>query len=153
MTTTVLCDTNVLSELSRARPDPAVLAWIETVERIAISAVTVEEIAYGLGWKPNPRIRAWWNAFIASDCEVLGLNAEIARRAGDLRGTPAREGHTRTQADMLIGATALLHDIPLATRNVKDFTGCGVRIVDPWKGAAPASSEPSRRARSRRSRG
>ena len=42
MTTTILCDTNVLSELSRREPDPAVLAWIESIEKIAISAVTVE---------------------------------------------------------------------------------------------------------------
>ncbi len=152
--TTVLCDTNVLSELSRLRPDPAVLAWIETVERIAISVVTVEEIAYGLGWKPNPRIRSWWNAFLSSDCEILDLNAEIARRAGDLRGTLAQEGRTRTQADMLIASTAILHDLPLATRNVKDFTGCGARIIDPWKGPMPfeREPEPSRKPRTLRSK-
>ena len=151
MATTVLCDTNVLSELSRLRPDPAVLAWIETVERMAVSVVTVEEIAYGLGWKPNPRIRAWWNAFLTSDCEVLDLDAAIARRAGDLRGTLAHEGRTRTQADMLIAATAILHDLPLATRNVKDFAGCGVRIVDPWQGPAAvaprAATAPKPKAR------
>ena len=133
MTTIPLCDTNVLSELSRRQPDPAVPAWIETIERIAISVVTVEEIAYGLAWKPNPRIRAWWNSFLSADCEILGVDADIARRAGDMRGALAQKGQTRTQADMLIAATAIAHGMPLATRNVGDFEGCGVRVVDPGK--------------------
>jgi predicted nucleic acid-binding protein len=52
-----LVDTNVLSELARPAPDPHVLAWAEARPLIAISAVTVEEVAFGLTWQPKERVR------------------------------------------------------------------------------------------------
>lgn len=129
----MLVDTNVLSELARLAPDPAVLRWAAAVPLpIALSVVTVEEIHYGLAWRPNAQIRTWFESFLAERCTVLGVDEAIARRAGELRGQLRATGRARTQADMLIAATAQIHQLALATRNVRDFEGCGIRVVDPF---------------------
>jgi toxin FitB len=129
-----LCDTNVLSELVKPRPDSGVVTWAAGVTGVTLSAVTVEEVFYGLGRRPKPRVLAWFERFLAEQCEVLPVSAAVARRAGELRGALAARGSTRTQADMLIAATAQLHRLTLVTRNVRDFHACGVPVLDPWGG-------------------
>ena len=81
-----LWDTNVLSELIRRKPDAGVLAWADGETAVTISVVTMEEIFYGLAWKPVPRIVAWFDRFLAEECEVLPVTAEVARVSGQLRG-------------------------------------------------------------------
>jgi len=133
----MLVDTNVLSELARPSPDPEVLRWARGVSLpLSISVVTLEEVSYGLAWQPNPEIRAWFETFLAESCAILPVTAVIARRAGDLRGTFRGDGQQRTQADMLIAATAQVHQLPLATRNERDFDGCGIAVVNPFASAA-----------------
>lgn len=129
---TWLVDTNVLSELARPRPDAGVLSWAESVGRISISVVTIEEISFGLGWKPNPRILQWFTAFFET-CEVLPVTRSIAERAGALRGELQSLGKTRSQADVLIAATAQLHGLTLVTRNTRDFEECSVPLLNPFK--------------------
>jgi predicted nucleic acid-binding protein len=129
-----LCDTNVLSELVKPRPDPGVVAWAEGQTAVKLSAVTVEEVFYGLAWRPKPRILDWFEGFLADHAEVLPADGAVARRAGELRGGLAGRGATRTQADMLIAATAQLHRLTLVTRNCRDFDGCGIPVLDPWGG-------------------
>ena len=128
-----LCDTNVISELTRPGPNPGVLAWAETVVSISLSAITVEEIFYGLAWKPNPRIRSWFEAFLASRCTLLPITVDIAKHGGQLRGELQTRGKARTQADMLIAATAQLHQLTLVTRNVRDFEGCAISLLNPFR--------------------
>jgi len=131
----MLIDTNVLSELSRPKPDPRVSRWATSISLpVSVSVVTLEEIHYGLAWRPNPRIRAWFDRFFAESCEVLPVTEAIARRAGELRGRLRVEGWQRTQADMLIAATAQAHQRSLATRHSRDFEGCGIAIVNPFEG-------------------
>ena len=130
--TAYLVNTNVLSELARPRPSAQVVAWARTVARVSVSVITVEEIHFGLAWKPNPRVRAWFAAFVSEYCEVHPVTAEIAAVAGLLRGTLAARGLRRTQADMFIAATAQVRRLTLVTRNVRDFSGCGIEIHDPF---------------------
>lgn len=129
-----LIDTNIISELSRHSPDRGVLEWASSVKRCALSVITVEELYYGLSWRPNQRIYEWVERFINEYCEVLPVTASISRRAGILRGEFQSAGITRTQADMLIAATAMEHGLAIVTRNLKDFEGCGVALLDPFTG-------------------
>ena len=132
----ILLDTNIVAELSRRRPDPNVERWAATVKPpFALSAVSVEEVRYGLSWKPLQHAEIWFNEFLPAFCDVLPVTLAIARRAGNLRGRFQATGETRTQADMLIAATALEHQLPLATRNSRDFTRCGVALVNPFTAA------------------
>lgn len=138
-----LCDTNVLSELSRREPHPQVIAWASGITSMAVSAVTLEEVFFGLAAKPNARIRGWFEEFLADSCEVLPVTEEIARLSGDLRGRLRQAGHPRTQADMMIAATAQVHRLTLVTRNIRDFDRCGMSLFDPFAGAPAGSGEGS----------
>jgi len=132
----MLVDTNVLSELARRTPHPAVATWAAAVSLpVAVSAVTLEEIHFGLAWKPNAEVRAWFDVFLGTSCTVFPVTDMIAKRAGDLRGQLRADGRQRTQADMLVAATAQAHQLTLATRNVRDFEGCGITVVNPFDGA------------------
>ena len=91
-----LVDTNVLSELMRARPDPRVLAWAESQSRFMISVITLEEIHFGLALRPSARVEAWLGKFLDSWCELLPVSPEIARRAGVMRAGLREDGATRT---------------------------------------------------------
>ena len=128
----MLVDTNVLSELSRARPDPSVLVWAGTVDHVHLSVVTVEEVQFGLACRPNTRVSGWFDVFLAESATVLPITDEIARRAGALRGQLRARGQERTQADMLIAATAAVHRLTIVTRNTKDFAGCGLPVLNPF---------------------
>ncbi|HKV08019.1 MAG TPA: type II toxin-antitoxin system VapC family toxin [Thermoanaerobaculia bacterium] len=133
LSTKFLVDTNILSELARKRPDPGVLEWARGVRRVALSAVTVEEVSFGLAWKPNPRIQLWFEEFLDTHCEVLPVSAEIARRSGEIRGQLQARGQTRSSADMIIASTAQEHQLTVVTQNVRDFEGCGVSILNPFR--------------------
>jgi len=135
-----LVDTNVLSELVRKKPDPGVLQWAQEVRRVGISAATVEEVCFGLSWKPNPRIQLWFDGFLETHCEVLPVTAGIARRAGEMRGRFQARGQTRSTWDMVIAATALESDLTVVTRNVPHFKDCGVLILNPFLHEPPALS-------------
>ena len=127
-----LLDTNIIGELARREPDAGVLRWAAAAGAVALSVVTVEEIHYGLAWRPNARIAAWFEGFFAAAL-VLPVSADIARRAGELRGGLAAAGQVRTQADMLIAATAQVQQLTLVTRNLRDFAGCGIGLLDPFQ--------------------
>ena len=127
-----LVDTNVISELVRPRPNPAVDRWMRSRARIEISAVTVEEIAFGLSWRPRPRVQEWFSRFFAQRCVIHAIDEDVARRCGQLRGQLQALGESRTQADMLVAATASLSGMTVVTRNMADFAGCGVDVLNPF---------------------
>ena len=130
--TIVLADTNVISELVKKTPDARVMQWLQSVELMAISAITLEEAHFGLAWHPNTRKLHLFNALVQSLHAVYPITPAIAQRGGVLRGQFQAQGITRSAPDMLIAATAIEHQLVLATRNVRDFLGCGVHVVNPF---------------------
>jgi len=131
---TFLCDTNVLSELARPAPNPGVLLWAEEIRVVSISTITIDEVIFGLTLRPNARVLAWFEDFVAKSCQVLDVTPAVARAAGAMRARLAGRGQVRTQADMLIAASAAAHGLTVVTRNTKDFTGCGISVLNPFRG-------------------
>ena len=127
-----LVDTNVVSELVRPRPNPGVLARAGALDVLTLSVVTIDEIFYGLAWRRNAKVLRWLEQFLESRCRILEVTAAIARHAGTLRGQLAARGRVRSQADMLIAATATQHGLTIATRNERDFDECGVPVSNPF---------------------
>jgi toxin FitB len=131
--TIFLADTNVVSELVKKTPDGNVMQWLQSVQFMSISAITIEEAHFGLAWRPNTRKLSLFNAIVQSLHAVYPITESIAQRAGMLRGQFQAQGTIRSAPDMLIAATAQEHLLIIATRNVRDFMGCGVQVVNPFE--------------------
>lgn len=129
-----LLDTNVLSDAHKGVPEPARWLAAAVPSSIYVSAITLGEIERGIETireaKPSkaPELESWLAA-LRHDCSdrILPVTQDIALEWGRL---VARR--PRGDADSLIAATALVHGLAVVTRNVADFTGTGVDIVNPW---------------------
>lgn len=130
---TILCDTNIISELARPRPHPNVITWSEGINGISLSVITIEEITYGLAAKPNAKIQTWFERFLETNCQIIPVTAAIATCAGQFRGHLQTQGKTGTQADMLSAATAYVHQLTLVTRNTRDFEYCSISLLNPFQ--------------------
>lgn len=75
-----LCDTNIISELTRPNPNLGTITWSGTVTFLNLSVMTIEEIYYGLTAKPNSRIQNWFENFLTTHCQILPITSEIAKR-------------------------------------------------------------------------
>ena len=126
-----LADTNVVSELMRRSPDPRVVAWSDLQPELALSVVTLEELRFGIVRSGKPQLESAYDALVVR-CTIFPIDEAIARRSGDLRARLAARGTVRHQADMLIAATAYERSCVLATRNIRDFAGCGIRLMNPF---------------------
>jgi len=133
----MMVDTNVLSETVRARPNPAVLRWLAAHPSFAISAITLEELSFGIervAGKRRALLHEWFERLRAEPSPtVVPVDAETAVAAGRLRARREAKGRPVAQADMLIAASALTRGLTLVTRNVDDFEGCGIALIDPFE--------------------
>lgn len=133
-----LLDTVALSELMKTRPNPAFQAWLRAYDPAVmfVSVVTLGEIERGIegqrAYAPEfaRKLEAWRDETIASYAErVLDVTTGIALVWGRLS---RRKGHMN--ADLLIAATALAHDLEVVTRNIRHFDGTGARVLNPFEG-------------------
>jgi len=139
---TFLLDTNVISELRKAgdgRADTNVTAWVaaQDATTFLVSAITILELERGVlsvqrrDPKQGGRLRKWLDDHVRPQFagRILPIDDAIATRCAQLH-IPDR----RNEADALIAATALVHNLSVVTRNVKDFHETGVVFIDPWQG-------------------
>jgi predicted nucleic acid-binding protein len=135
-----LLDTNVPSEFSRDRPEPRVAQWLraQPATTLFLSAVTIGEIRKGLIVLPQGRRRAELEMWFHTDLlswfrgRILPVTHSIADRWGVLDGQCQLKGTPLNTTDGMIAATALEHDLTVVTRNLKDFAGLGVAVLNPW---------------------
>ncbi|MEV6845175.1 type II toxin-antitoxin system VapC family toxin [Actinoplanes sp. NPDC051411] len=136
----IVLDTNVVSELMRAAPEPAVLAWLQQTSSTGLytTAVTVAEIRYGIARLPEGRRRqtlhqAANEIFAAFPRQVLPFDLAAATAYADVVADRESDGYPISGFDAQIAAICRSQAATLATRNTKDFTGIGISIIDPWQ--------------------
>ncbi|MXW08743.1 MAG: type II toxin-antitoxin system VapC family toxin [Acidobacteria bacterium] len=137
-----LLDTNVVSELMRESPEPAVARWVSghPVEDLFLSAVSEAELRYGAAILPMGRRRETLFFKIeamlrdAFEDRVLPFDSDAARAYGHIAAGRRSAGRPVASADCQIAAIAAARRMRLATRNVRDFEDMGIEIVDPWAG-------------------
>ena len=136
-----LLDTNVLSEFKRrSDPDPQVSAWLRATDPDLLwaSVLSFGEIRKGIERLAPGKRRAELEQWLERDLEqwfeerLLPVTQSIAERWGILAALRLDKGTPISSIDGLIGATAIEHDLTLVTRNVKDFAGLGVSVLNPW---------------------
>ncbi len=133
-----LLDTNVVSEMVRARPNPVVKRWFEAVPDSALhlSVLSIGEIRKGVETLDDPvrreKLRVWLEQELPAWFEnrLLPLDAAVADRWGRLM---AEANRSVPAIDSLLAATALTHGLRMVTRNAGDFRFPGVEVVDPWR--------------------
>jgi len=135
-----LLDTNVLSELRRPKPDRRVVAFVESqpLERLYISSVTLAEIRFGIERITDAGQRAELGDWLAHTIRpmfaqrVLDVSEDVMLRWRLLVEAGRKVGHTFSQPDLIIGATAICHGMTLVTRDTKEFSLLPLDIRNPW---------------------
>ncbi len=133
-------DTNVVSELMRPRPEPAVERWVgqHPASSLYFTAIGEAELRYGVAVMPNGARRetlaAEVEGLLRDDLRdrVLPFDSEAARAYAEIAAKRRAEGRPPSQSDCQIAAIARCRNAAIVTRNIRDFEGTGLEIVDPW---------------------
>jgi predicted nucleic acid-binding protein len=135
-----LLDTNVISELIKPKPDPNVTTWIDGTDEdlLFLSVLTLGEIRKGVVLLPRSARRTALEAWLSKDLplrffdRILSIDQEVADRWGHLSGLMSAGGIQVGVIDGLLAATAVQHNLTLATRNTRDVAATGVSLFNPW---------------------
>ena len=136
----IVLDTNVVSELIRPRSNPSVVDWVarQPGTSLFISAVTEAELRYGVAILPaghrRERLAAEIESTLREDFSrrILPFDSAAARAYATIMADRRATGRPISQADCQIAAIARARGAPVATRDVTDFAGCGIKVVNPW---------------------
>lgn len=132
-----LLDTNLVSELRRKAPNPGVLAWMQQrpASTLFLSVLTLGELRKGVEGLADAQRKLMLNDWLESDLptfftgRILAIDADVSDLWGRMM---AAAGRPLPAIDSLIAATAARHDLSLVTRNVRDFEGLGIALINPW---------------------
>lgn len=133
---TYLVDANVLSEATKPAPSSKVIDWLTANERnLVVDSIILGELGASILALPRGRKRIQleqWFAAVVQTIDCLPWDAAISRRWALLVVELRRKGETLALLDGMIAATALQHDLTIATRNTRDFKKTGVKLLDPF---------------------
>jgi predicted nucleic acid-binding protein len=134
---TYLVDANVLSEPTKQSADNKVVDWLTTNEtRLVVDPIIIGELRIGIlalqRGRKRERLEQWLEAVVET-IECLPWDATISRRWAALVVDLKRKGETVPLLDGMIAATALQHDLIVATRNTRDFQKTGVKTLNPFE--------------------
>jgi toxin FitB len=138
--TSWLLDTNILSELRRPRPEPKVVAFVATqpLESLHISSVTLAEIRFGIELVADANRRSDLADWLAHKVRpmfaqrVLPVTEDIMFKWRLLVEEGRKVGHTFSESDLIIAATALEHGLTLVSRDTREYEKARVPVFDPW---------------------
>ncbi|WP_308467030.1 type II toxin-antitoxin system VapC family toxin [Rathayibacter soli] len=136
----IIVDTNVVSELIADNPNAAVLNWVGRMvpTELTLTATVCAELLFGAGILPVGKRRAALEARVGAAIagpfaeRVVPFDLRAAEAYAHVRSVRRRSGRPMSMGDAQIAAVCLVHEATLATRNVRDFEGCGIRLVNPW---------------------
>ena len=135
-----ILDTNVVSELMRPAPDPAIASWVaeRATSSLFLTAVTEAELRFGLAVMPPGKRRDGLAAGLERMLEtgfanrILPFDSAAARAYAWIAAARRRRGQPAAQADCQIAAIARSRGMAVATRNVRDFEEMGIDVFNPW---------------------
>lgn len=135
-----LLDTNVLSELRRPKPERKVLAFVaaQPLERLYVSAVTFAEIRFGIERVADAGRRAELNDWLTNkvrpmfEQRVLAISEDVMLKWHLLVEDGRKTGHTFSQPDLIIAATALHHGLTIVSRDVSDYRKARAPVLNLW---------------------
>ena len=144
-----LLDTNILSELRRPKPERKVTAFVaaQPLDLLYVSAVTLAEIRFGIERASGATRRAELNDWLAHKVRpmfeerVLAVTEDIMFKWRLLVEDGRKAGHTFSQPDLIIAATALHHGLTVVSRDVSDYRKARVAVFNPWGDPPPAGAE------------
>ena len=136
-----LLDTNVLSELRRKKPQRKVVSFIreQRLELLHVSTVTLAEIRFGIELVNDANRRAELNAWLAHevrplfDQRVLEVSEDVLYKWRLLVEEGRKSGHTYSQPDLFIAATALHHGLTVVSRDTREYERAGAPVLNPWE--------------------
>ncbi len=136
----IVLDTNVVSEPLKSRPDPVVLAWLDAQEpaTLYLTTVNLAELLAGVAALPLGRRRSELALALEErvlplfEGRILAFDKVAAQAFARVNASAQAAGKPVSFADGAIAAIAMAHDFMLATRNVRDFEGTGVKLINPW---------------------
>lgn len=136
----IILDSNVISEVMRPLPAASVTKWLETQRRASVFSTTITqaEILYGIHLMPEGKRRdgllgaamTFFNVRLAG--KVLSFDSDAAVIFSRLAADRRRSGRPISHPDAQIASITLSLGATLATRNLRDFEGCGIALVNPW---------------------
>ena len=135
-----LLDTNIVSELRKPKPEPRVVRFVASrpLDSLFVSDVTFAEIRFGIEQVKDPARRSQINDWLTHklrpmfDQRVLAITEDVIFKWRLLVEEGRKAGHTYSQPDLLIAATALHHGLTVVTRDADDYRRARVAVFNPW---------------------